>query len=451
MKNYIVFIFSILLVSCSKTDTPQIVKPITDPPQYGTPFAEVPAPKDAIFYQVNMRAFSTAGNLQGVTARLDSIKNLGVNIVYLMPVYPVGILKAINSPYAVKDYKAVAAEFGTLDDLRTLVNGAHSRNMAVMLDWVANHTSWDNAWISNTSWYQKDMQGNIVSPAGYNDVAQLNFQNDTMRTAMIEAMRYWVFTANVDGFRCDFADNVPFDFWKTAVSSFKNITGRKILMLAEGSRSDHFNAGFDFIYGFSFYGDLKNIYGNNKSATLINDANKLEYTNANDSSQVVRYLTNHDVNSADGTPLDLFGGKQGSLSAFVVTALMKGVPMIYDGQEVGLPYRLTFPFATTKIDWSLNPDITAEYKKILAFRNSSAAIKGGQLFTYSSDDVVAFTKQLDKEKDLVIVNLRNNVIDYTLPASVANATWSNALNGGGISLTKSITLQPYGYLVLKSQ
>lgn len=451
MKKYLVVIVSLLIFSCKKTATPVLPGLPTEPSQYGTPFTGVPASKDANIYQVNIRAFSTAGNLQGVTARLDSIKSLGINVVYLMPIYPVGIVKSINSPYCVKDYEAVNSEFGNLDDLRSLVDQAHQKNMAVMLDWVANHTSWDNAWISNKSWYVQDSSGNIVSPAGYTDVAQLNYNNDTMRTAMIAAMRYWVFTANIDGYRCDFADNIPFDFWKQAITSLKSITSHKLLMLAEGTRTDHFQAGFNFIYGFDFYNTLKDLYDNSKSATLINDVNTTEYTNAYDSSQVARYLTNNDVNSSDGTPLDLFGGENGSMGAFIIAAYMKGVPMIYSGQEVGTPYRLTFPFTTTKIDWSLNPDVTAKYKKVLAFRNSSDAIRGGQMYSYSSDDVVAFSKENKTEKDFVMVNLRNNAVVYTLPSTFVNTTWTNALNNGNVTFTNAITLQPYAYMVLKNQ
>ncbi len=451
MKKYFIVIFSIVFFSCSKTDNPVAPGLPTDPAQYGTPFANVPAAKDANIYQVNMRVFSTAGNLQGVTARLDSIKNLGINVVYLMPIYPVGILNGINSPYAVKDYEAVGNEFGTLDDLRALVDGAHQKNMAVILDWVANHTSWDNAWITNKSWYQQDASGNIISPPGYNDVAQLNFNNDSMRNAMIAAMRYWVFTANVDGYRCDFADNVPFDFWKQALTSLNNISSHHLLFLAEGSGSNLFNAGFQLRYGFSFYANLKDIFQKNVSVTSINNLNTSEYTNADTSSRVVRYITNHDVNSSDGTPEELFGGEKGAEAAFVVAAYMKGVPMVYDGQEVGTPYRLTFPFTTSKIDWSVNPTVTAEYKRILAFRNSSAAIRGYQVFSYSSDDVVAFTKQQDNEKDFVLVNLRDKVVNYTLPSAFANTTWVDALNTGNVTLTNTVTLQPYTYLVLKNQ
>ena len=451
MKNYILIVSTFFLFCCAKTPNQVVVDFSVDPVQYGTAFTKVPAAKDAIIYQVNIRAFSTAGNLQGVTARLDSIKSLGINVLYLMPVYPVGSLRGFNSPYAIKDYKAVGAEFGTLEDLRALVNGAHSRNMAVMMDWVANHTAWDNVWINNKTWYQQDASGNIINPPGYSDVAQLNYNNDEMRTAMIEAMRYWIFTANIDGYRCDFADNVPFSFWKQAVNSLKSIKGRQVLMFAEGTRNDHFNAGFDFIFGFGFYYKMKEIYAGNKSVTAINDINTSEYINANDSSQVIRYITNHDVNGSDGTPLEMFGGKNGAMAAFVVTALMKGVPMIYSGQEVGTAYRLTFPFTAQKINWESSPDVTAEYKKLLAFRSSNAAIRGGQLYVYSSDDVVAFIKQLNKEKNLVLVNLRNRAIAYTLPASIANTIWTDALNGGNISLTADITLQPYSYLILKNQ
>ena len=456
MKNLSVFIFSIILLSCTKTELP--VNPIptpalaADPAQYGATYTKVPLAKDAIIYQVNTRAFSAAGNLKGVTARLDSIKNLGVNIVYLMPINPVGTLLSVNSPYAIKDYKAVGSEFGALEDLRTLVNDAHSKNMAVMLDVVVNHTSWDHDWITaHKSWYKQDASGNIVSALGYNDVAQLNFNNDTMRAAMIEALRYWVFTANIDGYRFDFADNVPLDFWKQALSSLKSIPNRQLLFFAEGTRTENFRVGFDMNFGFSFFGKLKDVYGNNKSATQFSDVNKSEYLNVYDESQVVRYTTNHDVNSSDGTPQELFGGDKGAMGAFVIAAYMKGVPMIYSGQEVGTPYRILFPFTTKKIDWTINPGITADYKQILNFRNNSVAIRSGQLFSYSSDDVVAFTKEQEKEKIFVMVNLRNRAVEYTLPAPLGNTSWSNGLSSGNVTLTNKVTLQPYAYVVLKNQ
>ncbi len=222
------------MAGCKK-DIPEAPTPVTPPPptpttptppQYGTPFAGVPDRQDAVIYQVNMRAISPSANFAGVTARLDSIKALGVNVIYPMPIYPVGQLRAVNSPYAVKDYLAVNPEFGILADLRTLVDGAHQRGLSVMPDWVANHTSWDNAWITDhPDWYLQNASGTILSPpnTNYTDVAQLNFSNNAMRLAMISAMKSWVYTANVDGFRCDYADAPPADFWKQAVDTLRNV------------------------------------------------------------------------------------------------------------------------------------------------------------------------------------------------------------------------------------
>jgi glycosidase len=370
-----------------------------------------------------------------------------------MPIFPVGSVNSVNSPYCVKDYKAVNPEFGTLADLRALVDGAHNKNMSVILDWVANHTSWDNPWIAaHSDWYLKNGSGVIVSPpgTGWNDVAQLNFNNTEMRLQMIKAMKYWVYTANVDGFRFDYADGPPFDFWKQAIDTLRNISTHSLLLLAEGNRNTHFTAGFDYIFGFSFYGQLKTIFSNNQPVTNIDALNNSEYVNATNGQQVVRYITNHDVNGSDGTPLTLFGGVNGSMAAFVVTAYMKSVPMVYNGQEVGTPFQLVFPFTGADINWTLNPAITAEYKKVIAFRNSSMAIRRGTLTSYSSADVCAFTKISGAEKVFVASNLRNNTITYTLPAAVASMTWTDAMTGNNTALGTQIILQPYSYLVLKN-
>jgi glycosidase len=445
-------------MACSKEPASPVIDPVkppvTDstPSQYGTPFGNVPDREDVVIYQVNMRAFSQQANFNGVIARLDSIKALGVNVIYLMPIYPVGSVKAFNSPYCVKNYTEVNSEFGTLADLRSLVDGAHSRNMSVILDWVANHTSWDNGWITtHKEWYLQNGTGNIVSPPGmgWHDVAQLDFTNAAMRLKMIWNMKYWVFAANVDGFRCDYADGPPIDFWKQAIDTIRHISTHKLLILAEGKRSSNFLAGFDYIFGFSYYGLLKNIYSSNASALLINDMNNSEYANASNGQQVVRYTTNHDVNGSDGTPLSLFGGRQGSMAAFVVTACMKGVPMVYNGQEVGTPFKIVFPFTGRKIDWTLNPDIMAEYKKILLFRSTSAAMRRGQLSSFGDADICAFTKELAGEKVMVVANLRNSVINFALPSPLQNTMWTDAMTGENITMTTELVLQPYSYLIAK--
>ena len=419
--------------------------------QYGIPFDKVPDRRDVTIYQVNIRTFSKEGNLKGVTARLDSIKALGANVIYLMPIYPVGQLKSVNSPYCIQNYSLVSQEFGTLEDLRSLVDGAHQRNMAVILDWVANHTSYDHVWIKDKSWYLQNSAGDIIPPPGHNwnDVAQLDFSNQNMRLELIKTMKNWVLKANIDGFRCDYTDGPPYDFWKQTIDTLRNISTHTLLLLSEGSRSDHFKAGFDYNFGFSFFGNLKRIFRNSQSVKSIDNLNTSDYTGTSDGQQIVRYTSNHDVNGSDGTPLDLFGGEKGSMAAFVVVAYMKGIPMIYNGQEVGTPYRLTFPFTSTKINWGINPEMTAEYKRIIAFRNQSEAIRRGQLTSYSSDDVCAFIKQQGGEQVLVIVNLRNSDIEYSFVPELVNTSWMDAFKDGSVKLSEKISLPPYTYLVLK--
>jgi glycosidase len=264
-------------------------------------------------------------------------------------------------------------------------------------------------------------------------------------------MKYWVYAANIDGFRCDFADNPPVSFWKQAIDTLRNITTHKLLLLAEGSRSENYTAGFDYNFGFAFYGNLKNIYNNNASVETINNLNTTEYQGASNGQQVVRYITNHDVNSSDGTPLNLFGGENGSIAAFVIAAYMKSVPMIYNGQEVNMTTPITFPFTGVKIDWKKGADVTAIYKKIIAFRNNSTAIRQGDLTSYSNADVCAFIKAKNSEQVFVIDNLKNNQVTYSLPSTLANTQWKDAFTNGTVNLTDQVKLQPYEYLVLKKE
>jgi glycosidase len=449
LKTFLFFSIT-LLTFCKKNDDP--VATDTSYPQYGTPFSNVPNINDAVIYQVNLRAFSQEATLKGVTARMDSIKALGVNVVYLMPIYPVGILKSaggLGSPYAVKDYKAVGTEYGTLEDLRSLVSAAHDRNMAVMLDWVASHTAWDNAWINDKSWYKQDASGNIIPPIGTNwtDVAALDYNKPEMRLAMIDAMKYWVFNANIDGFRCDAADFVPLDFWKQANDAMKGITSHKLIMLAEGTRADHFRAGFPLVYGFGYYSSLQSrIFGNGNSATLLQDLNTSEYASALPGTQVVRYITNHDVYHTDGSPVNIYGGKAGSMSAFLITAYMKGIPMIYNGQEVGTVRPMDF-FYRTPIDWSTNPDMKAEYKKIISFRNGSNAVKNGDLAVYSNDNVAVFTKTAADQQVLVVASVRANATTYAVPGAL-QGNWKNAFTGATVTLGTQLFLQPHQHMVL---
>ena len=457
MKSYLYILLLLMsspvLLSCETSDDGTQVKSKYE--QYGEPFTEVPDSRDATIYQVNIRAFSEEGNFQGVIDRLDHIESLGANVIYLMPVFPVGEERSaggLGSPYAVKDYKAVNPEFGTLEDLRTLVDEAHSRDMAVVLDFVANHTAWDNAWITeHPDWYEQDEEGNIIAPpgTGWNDVAQLDYNNKELREEIIDAMSYWVYSANIDGFRMDAADFVPFSFWSEAVPVLENIKDQDLLMFAEGGRTNHLQAGFDYIFGFRYFDALKKVFLEGEPVTELQEAHSELYTNVyDDTKRVIKYTTNHDVNLTDGTPQELFGGEDGSVAAFVVAAYQKAVPMIYNGQAIGFNERLEF-FSRDPIDWSsVNEEMLQEYKQIIEFRNASEAIRRGELKSFSSDDVAVFTMEQGEETVLVLANLRNRAVTYILPVEFSGTEWSNAFNESAVTLGEEVTLEPFSYLVL---
>jgi 1,4-alpha-glucan branching enzyme len=259
----------------------------------------------------------------------------------------------------------VSAEYGSLADLRALTDQAHALGMAVILDWVANHTSWDNPWISaHPEWYSQNANGQIIIPPGtnWNDVADLNFDQTAMRKAQIDAMKYWILEANVDGFRCDYADGVPFDFWTEAVSTLKALPKRDVLMLAEGTRSDHYQAGFDLTYGWNYYTAIKNVWTGASTATLTT-VNQLEYGNIPSGKGKVRFTTNHDESAWDASPMTLFNGKNGAIAASVINIFSGGVPLLYTGQEVGKTGTTPF-FNNSNINWTANADMLAAYQKL---------------------------------------------------------------------------------------
>lgn len=416
------------------------------------PVAGVPDPRDAVIYQVNLRAFSATG-FQGVIDRLDQIKALGVNVVYLMPVTPVGMVKSVNSPFCVRNYKEVNPEFGTLDELRTLIAGAHQRGMAVILDWVANHTAWDNPWITeHPDWYDRDANG-VIRPATvnnfvYTDVAHLNFANQDMRLGMIDALRYWIFAVDSDGFRFDLADGPPIDFWIQVNANLRSIMTKKLILYAEGGRLDEFQA-FDYTHAFSFYDALKQMFGGTQApATRVESENALRYNGISEPKRLVRYISNHDVTDWDGPPQNILGGQAGATAAFVLAAYNRGVPLIYNGQEIALNYSLPFPYLTPKINWAPNQAVTDEYVKLIKFYNQSEAIRRGLPTSYSNNDVSAFVKTSPNDKALVLVNIRNRTVTFNLPAVLANTTWYNGFDKTQIKLATSINLAPYQYMAM---
>jgi glycosidase len=431
---------SLAFESCTKDATPIAQNP---PETFN-----VPAVDDIVMYEINPGAFSSSQNFQGIIDRLDSIKALGVNTIWLMPIYPVGIVNSFGSPYCVRNYTEVSTMLGTLQDLQSLVSKAHDKKIAVILDWVANHTSWDNTWITNKDWYTLDADSNIISPAGtnWNDVADLNYDSGDMRLAMIAAMKYWVENADIDGFRCDAADYVPFDFWQQAIDSLHTMHGKNLILLAEGSRADHFTAGFQMNFSWDFLNSLKNVFTGNDDVSTLFTTNSAEYASVPAGNRKLRFTTNHDETNV-ATPITVFNGKDGALAASVITIYLEGVPLIYCGQEVAVSSPSVYQ-GNGPINWTLNGDMLSACKQLLNFYNSSNAARKGTLETFSDANVAIFKKSYDTEQILVIVNTRLNTTSFTVPLPL-QGNWVNALTGSGITLPDIFTLSPYQYLVLR--
>jgi len=422
----------------------------TGPQQYGTPLSNVPDIDKATIYEVNLRAQSSEGTLQGVISKLDHIKSLGTNIIWLMPIYEQGTVNSVNSPYSVKNYEKISPEYGSLADLRALTDQAHALGMAVILDWVANHTAWDHPWISaHPEWYTQNANGQIIIPPGtnWNDVADLNFEQNAMRQAQIAAMKYWVLEANVDGFRCDYADGVPFDFWNEAIAALKSLPKRDVLMLAEGTRSDHYQAGFDLTYGWNYYTALKNVWNGAATSTLTS-TNQLEYGNIPAGKGKVRFTTNHDESAWDASPMTLFNGKNGALAASAINIFSGGVPLLYTGQEVGKTGTTPF-FTNSTINWTANADMLASYQKLYTIYNQNSAARGNNISSYQlSNDLICWKKTNGASSMLILVNVRNSTINITLPPALTG-NFTNLVSGENENITTSMSLPAYAYRIYR--
>ena len=413
----------------------------------------VPEVADVVMYQVNPRVFAPSNSFQAIIDRLDSIEDLGVNMLWIMPIYPIGEVKSKNSPYSVKDYKAVAAEYGTVDDLRMLVESCHERGMGVILDWVANHTAWDNVWVEqHPEWYTHDAQGNIIYPPGtdWTDVADLNYDNKDMRAAMIDAMCYWVDSVGVDGFRCDVADQVPVDFWTDCITKLRTTAKpRDLIMLAEGSNPDNFKAGFDLNYAWEFMGAIAQVMKGDAKVGKLISVDKNEYKDLDRGKFKLRFTTNHDE-ATKASPVTLYGGVKASMAAFVATTMLHGGMLIYGSQEVGYPETINF-FHYVPVNWNAKPALREEYKKLVTIYNSHPALRSsGKVIAYDDDNnsVLCVDRVLNNDNVLVVVNVRNQVSVIEVPGMWAGRTVTNLMTGTQTDLSRTLTLQPYEYLLL---
>ena len=402
---------------------------------------------EIVMYEANPKSFAQGTSFNDITARLNEIKALGVNTLWLMPIYEEGIKNGIGSPYCVKDYKALNTNYGSMADLKTLVSTAQGKGMTVILDWVANHTSWDNAWIADKSWYTQDAAGNIISPAGFNwsDVADLNFDNKDMRAAMVDAMKYWITETNIDGYRCDYAEGVPQDFWTEVITELRQLKGDQLLMLAEGSDSWLYDCGFDMLYGWGFAGVLQNVFSGSASVSDLYKKHQEEYNVTPTGKQRLRYSTNHDL-ASESSPLQAYKSERGAMSAFVIASTLAGSPLIYSSQEIAYPRALSF-FQFIPMDWSSNIAYQQEYQKLMQAYNSSAALRGNGLRTYDTGKVATFCKTYNNERVLVMANTSKESQTIKVPIELAGEEMIDLMSNENKILSAAITLEPYQYYI----
>lgn len=419
---------------------------VKDPQKEDPQKEDVLPGNDYVVYEANEKLFAATDALKAVDARLDEIEALGVNVLWLMPIHPVGVEKTANSPYCVRDYKAVHPAFGTLDDLRTLVQHAHDRKMKVILDWIANHTAWDNAWVKDhPDWYTDPMTNDEKA---WPDVTFLNYSKPEVRAAMIDALTYWVREADIDGYRCDYAQGVPDDFWQEAITAIRAVKSNA-LMLAETSRTELYTAGFDWLYSWNYLGNVQKLYGEGSLAALYNASAK-EFESTPAGKERLRYVTNHDACSETSNS-SAYKTPEGMLAASVVTYFLGGVPLIYSSQEIGYMKQINFCVAPGKsvlMNWSENADILKAYKQLMSAYHATATLRGGkQEIIQSSADVACITYTSDAGSLAVVVNIRNTETAFSLPMSLQNHEAENVLTAAKETLGRTLTLPAYGYKI----
>ncbi len=410
---------------------------------------------DATIYEVNIRQYTPEGTFKAFEAHLPRLKEMGVEILWFMPIYPISEVNrkgTLGSYYSIADYKNINPEFGTLDDFKNLVNRCHEMGFKVMLDWVANHTGWDNTWINeHKDWYTTNKNGDIIPPnADWSDVADLNFDNQDMRAAMLDAMTFWVKEYDVDGFRCDYATGVPLDFWEATRNSLEEI--KPVFMLAEDDRSMAFmKYAFNANYGWSLFKNLNSIAkGTYKPSSLISYFESLQ-ARYPEGTYPMHFIDNHDENSWNGTVEERMGEAQYPMLALIFTT--PGIPMIYSGQEADLNKRLQF-FEKDEIDWSALPNSELITTLVKLKQDHPALWNGNQggtiAFNETGDtDVLCYERVKDDDRVVVLLNLSKK--DKTVTITFNQAFQGiDILTGQQINYVQgsnSIQLKPWEFII----
>lgn len=368
--------------------------------------------KSGIIYQVFVRSFSPAGDLNGVTARLDDLHQLGVNILWLMPIHPDGQVKkkgSLGSPYAVRDYYAIDQALGTKDDLRRLVAEAHKRQMKIILDMVANHTAWDSVMMAHPEFYKKDKEGHITYPYDWTDVAALDYSNPRLRRYMTDALLFWVKNFDIDGYRCDAAGEVPTDFWEQARKELEQAKP-EVMMLAEASKPELLRSAFDIDYAWPMMHTVDDVIMNGEAATKIEETFEKQRGLFPKGALHMRMSDDHDELRAVTRY-----GYPGAIAASALMFTLDGAPLIYNGMEVGDSTQSRAPtlFEPQKISWAAgewHPEYLKFYQAMAGLRKAHPALQqGATAWLHNSDEqhILTYLRRSGSDEFLIAVNLSN--------------------------------------------
>jgi cyclomaltodextrinase / maltogenic alpha-amylase / neopullulanase len=438
-----------------------------------SPFADLPARqsadwvRDAVIYSVYLRSFSPEGTFTGLERRVPELKELGITTIWLMPIHPVGVKNrkgTLGSPYAIQDYYGINPEFGTFDDFRQLLATVHKHGMKLIIDLVANHTSWDSKLITeHPEWFTKNRAGDIIAPnADWHDVADLDYGKSGLRRYMADMMLYWVRDIGIDGFRCDVAEMVPTDFWEAARDELDRV--KPIMMLAEGSLPEEHVKAFDLTYSWNVYDAIAPLLSGKRPAALMDQILDTEDLQFPRGSLRMRFTTNHDKNAWDAPAIEKFG-KAGLKLATVLVNTLPGVPMIYTGEEVANNRKLDL-FEKVSVDWTRPRDFGDLYKMLFALRRANSALTRGEYIRVKGtpeESSFAFLRVDGAKRVFVAVNVGDKTarLKLKMPSTGDTRTeaklkyreifsgldWSVPAAGGEVVLT----LEGKGYRVFETR
>jgi glycosidase len=412
--------------------------------------------KDAVLYEVNIRQFTPEGTFNAFAEHLPRLKNLGVDILWLMPINPIGIKnrkEALGSYYSVKDYKDVNPEFGNLDDFKKLLVKAHELGFHVIIDWVPNHSAWDNKLTEeHPDWYVKDSLGKFIPPIGtdWTDVIQFDWKNKELQDYMIGALKFWV-ELGVDGFRVDHPHKTPYDFWERARPELEKV--KPVFMLAENEgQTDFMKKGFDMSYAWELHHLMNRIAQGKDSVNVLTKYYKKEKSVFPQNVYRMVFLDNHDENSWNGTINSRMGEAQSAFAVFTFTT--QGTPLLYNGQEVCLSKSLKF-FVRDTIKWD-SCKMTPFYTNLIKLKKANKALWngefGGSMDTISSGKprkVFAYYREKDDNRVVVFLNLRKKEVNIKPDLENLKGEYTDYFSGAKVTLpfADSLKIEPLGYKV----